>query len=71
MRVEAPGPAASLIDLGYAVKRPLCMVVDQAFGVSETEFHSLTRFLNLCYVARRPGFVAFDAWSVAVVRFWS
>ena len=71
MRTDVLGPAAQLIDFGYAVKRPLCEQVDQAFGVGESEMYSLTRFLDHCYVMRRPGFVTLDFMTVAWVRFWS
>jgi len=57
------GPAAGLIDWGYAVKRPLCEEVDRAWGLDSSGPYSLTGFLQLCYVVRRPGFVMIDlAW---------
>ena len=54
------GSAAQLIDFGYAVKLPLCKLVDSALGVSESHPFSLTRFLDMCYEARRPQFVLAD-----------
>jgi hypothetical protein len=54
------GPAASLIDFGYAVKLPLSRAWDDALGIRESNAFSLVRFLNLCYAVRRPGFVWVD-----------
>lgn len=54
------GPAAQLIDFGYAVKLPLCEVVDRVYGVENAGIWSLTGFLHLCYEVRRPYFVLAD-----------
>ena len=72
MRTDTPGPAASFIDWGYAVKHPPSRMVDEwAFSIGIPVVCSLTTFLDTCYVVRRPGFVAVDIFSAAVIRFWS
>jgi hypothetical protein len=60
MTMKVPGPAASLIDFGYAVKLPLSRAWDNTLGIRESDIFSLVRFLNLCYTVRRPGFVWVD-----------
>jgi len=61
--IDSPGPAAQLIDFGYAVKLPLCREVDKAFGFQDTGLGPLSAFLQICYAMRRPGFVAADMCS--------
>jgi hypothetical protein len=69
MEKATPGPVASLIDFGYAVKLPLSERVDRAFGLRESGL-SLVLFLDLCYEVRRPYFVMVDDAYVAWSRIW-
>mgnify|MGYP001565347823 CR=1 FL=1 len=60
MSKHVPGPAAQLIDFGFAVKQPLCQAVDYALGLQQSAPWSLTGFLDFCYEVRRPGFELLD-----------
>jgi hypothetical protein len=61
MKTQALGPAAQLIDFGYAVKLPLSQAVDATFGISTSAPWSLTGFLQVCYEMRRPSFEFLDS----------
>lgn len=67
-QLSVAGPAARLIDFGYAVKRPLCEAVDGALGLKGLGPWSLTGFLDLCYDVRRPQFVMADMFCFPCVR---
>lgn len=61
---NAPGVATQTIDGCYAVKKVLCVAADEfvrnTFGLSGLGVCSFGGFLDLCYVIRRPYFVAAD-----------
>jgi|GEM_PF-5308547 len=61
-----PGPAARLIDFGFAVKLPLCEAVDDTFGFEKSSVGSFTGFLKICYELRRPYFMLADGISQAI-----
>jgi len=55
-----PGPAAQLIDFGYAVKLPLSEAIDEVYGLEKSSVCSFSGFLHVCYNLRRPYFVMAD-----------
>jgi len=68
MQTPIVGPAAELIDFGFAVKLPLSKSLDNALGIRETDPFSVVAFLKVCYVWRRPGFVWIDEVLTLPVR---
>ncbi|MEN9561751.1 MAG: hypothetical protein RIQ56_1024 [Candidatus Parcubacteria bacterium] len=64
------GFATNVIDTAYVCKRSLCVAVDQAMGVRESDLHSLARLLDVCYQIRRPGFVACDVFLEQWLSVW-
>lgn len=60
MTHKISGPAAMTIDFFFEEKLRLCKAWDTAFGFSESDVRSMTRFLRQCYKARRPQFELLD-----------